>query len=88
MNAQTTTPKLIGLDTLAQMRDELRVRIHLARLEARTEWERLEPKWWELEEKVDALETVSKETARNLKAAAELLIGELTKGYQKIRETL
>ena len=88
MNAQTTTPTLTGLDKLAQMRDELRVRIHLARLEARSEWERLEPKWWELEGKVDALETVSKETAKNLKAAAELLIGELTKGYQKIRETL
>jgi hypothetical protein len=88
MNEQTTTPTLTGLEKLAQLRDEIRVRIHLARLEARTEWERLEPKWWELEEKVDALETVSKETAKNLKAAAELMIGELTKGYQRIRETL
>ena len=88
MNTQTTTPTLTGLDKLAQMRDELRVRIHLARLEARTEWERLEPKWWELEEKIDALETVSKETAKDLKSAAELLIGELKKGYERIRETL
>jgi len=88
MNTQTTTPTLTGLDKLAQIRDELRVRIHLARLEARTEWERLEPKWWELEEKIDALETVSKETAKDLKSAAELLIGELKKGYERIRETL
>ena len=88
MNTQTTTPTLTGLEKLAQMRDELRVRIHLARLEARTEWERLEPKWWELEEKIDALETVSKETAKDLKSAAELLIGELKKGYERIRETL
>lgn len=88
MNTQTTTPKLIGLDTLAQLRDELRVRIHLARLEARAEWERLEPKWWELEGKIDALETVSKEAAKDLKSAAELLIGELKKGYERIRETL
>ena len=88
MNVQATTPKLTGLEKLAQMRDELRVRIHLAGLEARTEWERLEPKWWELEEKVDALETVSMDTAKNLKIAAELLMEELTKGYQRLRDAL
>ena len=88
MYAQTTTPKLTGLEKLAQMRDELRVQIHLARLEARTEWERLEPKWWELEDKVDALEDASIETGKGLKAAAELLIEELEKGYQRIRTIL
>ena len=88
MNAQITTPKLTGLEKLAQMRDELRVQIHLARLEARTEWERLEPKWWELEGKIDALEDASAETAKDLKAAAELMIEELEKGYERIRTIL
>ncbi len=88
MNEQTTTSKLPGLDTLAQMRDELRVKIHLARLEARSEWERLEPKWWELEGKVEALEKASVETGKGLKAAAELLLEELKKGYDRVRETL
>lgn len=88
MNAQITTPTLTGLEKLAQMRDELRVQIHLARLEARTEWERLEPKWWELEGKIDALETASAETAKGLKAAAELMIEELEKGYERIRTIL
>ena len=88
MNVQATTPKLTGLEKLAQMRDELRVQIHLARLEARTEWERLEPKWWELEGKIDALENASAETGKGLKAAAELLIEELEKGYERIRTIL
>ena len=88
MNAQTTTPKLTGLEKLAQMRDELRVKIHLARLEARSEWERLEPKWWELEGKIDALENASVETGKGLKVAAELLIEELEKGYNRIRTIL
>lgn len=88
MNAQITTSKLPGLDTLAQIRDELRVKIHLAKLEARSEWERLEPKWWELEAKIDALETVSAEAGKGLKAAAELMIEELQKGYDRIRTIL
>ena len=88
MNVQTTTSKLPGLDTLAQIRDELRVKIHLARLEARSEWERLEPKWWELEGKIDALESASIETGKGLKVAAELLIEELEKGYNRIRTIL
>ncbi len=84
----STSSLTAGLEKLARMRDELRVQIHLARLDARSEWERLEPKWWELEAKAGALENATVESAKGLKAAAGMLVEELEKGYERIRAAL
>ena len=49
--------KLASLkEDLRQARDELRVQMHLAKADARDEWEKLEPKWDEFQEKLDKLE--------------------------------
>ncbi|ARA92675.1 hypothetical protein AWN76_005515 [Rhodothermaceae bacterium RA] len=77
---------------LKQRRDELRVKMSLARAEARDEWEKLEQKWEELEAKLEAkadkLEDVAEETTENLEAALELAAEELKKGYARIRAML
>jgi hypothetical protein len=36
------------LDALARLRDELRVQLHLGRLEGAEEFERLEGQWWKI----------------------------------------
>jgi hypothetical protein len=86
MNTQTT--KIPGLETLAQLRDELKLQIHLAKADVKTEWEKLEPKWAEVEMKGNALEKASVEAAKGLKAAIDLLIDELSAGYAQIRKAL
>jgi len=39
-----------GLDHLRTLRDEVRVRLHLAGMEARDEWNKLEPHLFEVEQ--------------------------------------
>lgn len=85
--ATETTP-FISYEKLAQLRDELKLKIHLGELDVRTEWtERLEPKWQELQKKLGPVEKASAETARQVTAAANLLIEELFKGYERLRKT-
>lgn len=86
MNTQTT--KIPGLEALAQLRDELKLQIHLAKADVKAEWEKLEPKWAEVEMKGQALENASVEAAKGLKAAIDLLIDELSAGYARIRRAL
>jgi hypothetical protein len=97
MSTETQTPPSPSLSQLAHLRAELSVQIHLAKIEARAEWEKLEQLWVDLEKKAEdlekasaikaqALEKASAESARDLKAAAELLIGEIGLGYERIRK--
>jgi hypothetical protein len=39
-----------GLSQLATLRDDIKVRIHLAELEVKDEWKKLEPKLFEVEQ--------------------------------------
>ena len=86
MNTQTIN--IPGMDTLAQLRDEMKLQVHLGKTEVKEEWEKLEPKWAELEMKGNALEKASVEAAKGLKTAIDLLIDELGKGYERIRKAL
>lgn len=89
METQTVATERSVFEGLAQLRDELRLQIHLASAEARTEWhERLEPKWRELGPKLEALEKASAETGKELSAAVGLLIDELVEGYERLRKAL
>ena len=76
-------------DTLAMLRDELRLQVHLAKAELRDEWnQKLEPRFWELKTKLDRVEEASAETATELRSAVKLLIDELQNGYERIRKSL
>jgi hypothetical protein len=90
MNTTPTvqTPETDSAAALAQLRDELRLKLHLAKAEARTEWERLETKWKELQRKLPAIETASAETGKEIGAALKLLTKELTEGYERIKKSL
>lgn len=88
MSTATLTVPFTGYENLAQLRDDLKVRIHLGEMDARDEWQKLEPKWWGLQRKVVAIENASAGAAQEITAAADLLIEELFKGYDRIRKAL
>lgn len=72
-------------DTLLQQRDELRVKLHLAKADARDEWEELERKWAEAQTKFSQVQKAAGESREGVEAAARLLGEELLKGYERIR---
>jgi predicted RNA-binding protein len=88
MSTATLTIPFTGYENLAQLRDDLKVRVHLGEMEARDQWQKLEPKWWELQRKVAAVERASAGAVQEITAAAELLIEELFKSYGQIRKAL
>ncbi|HEY2290571.1 MAG TPA: hypothetical protein VGM86_07705 [Thermoanaerobaculia bacterium] len=85
MSTATLTVPFTGYESLAELRDDLKVRIHLGEMDARDQWQKLEPKWWELQRKVTAVEQASAGAVQEITAAGNLLIEELFKGYDRIR---
>ena len=72
-------------EALLQQRDELRVRLHLAKADARDEWEELERKWADAQSKFSQLQKTGGESMENIEAAVRLLGEEILKGYERIR---
>lgn len=86
---ETTNTEKTKFEALAQLRDELKLQVHLAKADLRDEWnEKLEPKFWELKSKLGHLEEASVETAIELQSAMKSLMVELRDGYERIRKSL
>ncbi len=75
-------------EDLRAAREELRVRLHLGKLEARDLWEQLETKWQHAEGKLTVLGDASQEVAADVGEAAGLALAELKEGYAKLRRLL
>jgi hypothetical protein len=73
---------------LRTAREELRVRLHLGKLEARDQWEQLEKTWQHAEGKLKVLGDASQEVAAEVGEAARLALEELKEGYAKLRRLL
>ena len=73
---------------LRQTRDELRVQMHLAKADARDEWDRLETKWDEFQEKLDKVEDAAEDSAKDIGKVLAALGDEIKSGYKRIREAL
>lgn len=86
--ARRETPPIPGLDRIARMRDELRLKLALGKAEAKAEWERMERRWDELRSKARDLEGASVATASELRRAAGELIDEIGAGYERIKKAL
>ena len=74
--------------SLERMRDELRLKIHLAAADARSEWDELEKKWSHLRGKASTLGRVAGDAAGDVGEAVELLGKELKKGYERLRKVV
>ena len=75
-------------EQLKQHRDELRLKLHLAKADAKDEWASLEKEWEEMKPKLDAVCQEAGKTAESVGAALGLAIEELKNGYERLRNRL
>ncbi len=68
---------------LKQTRDELALRVHLASMEVREDWDELEGKWENFKARADV-----EQTAEGLGTALGQLGHELKDGYKRVRKAL
>ena len=76
------------LDKLEQERDELRVRLHLGKAEAKEEWDKLDARIDELRSRIDRAGDEAGEVMDDVTAAAKLLGDEIRLGFDRIRRML
>jgi len=76
------------MQKLETERDELRVKLSLAKLEAREEWEELEKKMDQLRGRMKVVGGEAKGAGGDVKAAADVLAGEIKEGLARIRKLL
>jgi hypothetical protein len=68
---------------LQKLRDELALKIHLASMETKEEWEKLEAKWQSF-----STNAALDETAQNISSAVKLLGDEIKEGYRRLKKAL
>jgi ClpP class serine protease len=89
MTSENSGADLHGLvDELRTQRDQLRVRLHLAKAEVKDEWARLEHKWAHVQANMDAIEREAGKAAEGVATALRLAAEELRTGYRRIRQRL
>jgi hypothetical protein len=76
------------VDDLTRQRDEINLKLHLAKAEVRDEWDKLEPKWEEVKGKMSTVREVAGQTAESVTAAAGLIADEIKQGYDRIKKAL
>ena len=76
---------LAGLKT---ERDELRVRLHLLKAEAREEWDEVEEHWQHLEARMKKVGASAAESGEDVLAAGKQLSEEIGNAYRRIRKSL
>lgn len=73
-------------EALRRLRDELRVKAHLGKAEARDVWERLEEKFRKAESQVKQVLREAEDPAQDLADAARELLHEVREGYRRLRK--
>lgn len=87
MSEQTQKLKAL-MERLEQERDELKLQLGLAKLEAREEWEEMEGKMEALRGRMRVLGNEAKEASGEVAAAAGALADELKEGFARIRRMM
>lgn len=70
------------IDTLRQLRDELKLKLHLAKAEARDRWDKLETKWTEIEARSAE---ARRESVKAISTATRKLVDELRDEYNELK---
>jgi hypothetical protein len=86
------TPKSNALQTtvtdLARRRDELRLKMHLAKADAKAEWERAERKWERIQSDLDRAEQGAGDAMDDIRKGVQTLAEEVSDAYKRIRSTI
>ncbi len=77
-----------AIEKLKQQRDELRLKMHLAKADARDEWDEMEGKWDHLRDRLKAAGGEASEAKGDVGDALKSLASEIKKGYERIRDQL
>jgi chromosome segregation ATPase len=76
------------VETIKTDRDELRVRLHLLKAEAKDEWDEVEEKWRHLEPKLKQLRDGAVESGEDIAAATSQLAEEIGNAYKRLRKVM
>jgi len=76
------------IDSVKQERDELKVKIHLASMEIRDEWEIVESKWQYFKSKATQLEHAANDSAHEVGEAVSTLGSELKEAYRHFKKSI
>src|SRR3569623_761767 len=76
------------LESLRRQRVMLKLKMHLARADARDDWAELEKKWQLLSAKSSSARRDAEDVSKNDFAAAKLVAEELRRGYERIGRDL
>jgi hypothetical protein len=76
------------IDSLKEERDELNLKVHLASMEVRGEWQDVEKKWEKLQSKGRYLGKASGESVHELGEAFSILGNELKETYGRLTRSL
>lgn len=76
------------LAALATLRDELKLKAHLAKSELKDELTKLESKWQRVDEEVRRTSTHAKSDVQAIGDQAKSLLNELKQGYESVKRQL
>jgi hypothetical protein len=73
-------------DELRHQRDELKLKLHLAKADAKDEWEVIEKKWEHARGRLAVIGKEAGAASKDVREAARLVLDEIKAGYQRIRK--
>ncbi len=76
------------VEKLQQERDELKLKMHLAKADAREEWDKLEERWNGAKSKLSEATEDAAEITDPVKEAGRALLEEIRLGYRRLKERL
>lgn len=76
------------IESLKKERDELNLKMHLAAMEVRDEWDSVEEKWQHFQSKGHQLSQATGESAHELGEAFSILGDELKETYRRLKNSV
>jgi hypothetical protein len=76
------------VEELRALRDDLKLQVHLGKMDAQRRFEKAEKDWESLEAKLRVLATASRESLGDVGEAVKLLLHEIRESYRHIRKAL
>ncbi len=79
---------LKDIKSLEQLRDELKLKLHLFKADMKDEWTRIEADWQKLQGQMKPVQKAAEKTATDVKVASERLFETVKRGYERIKGSL
>ena len=75
-------------EELRATRDEIKLQLHLGKMDARDQWDQIEKQWEHAEGKLKQLAEAANETTEDIAEATQMVLSEMKDGYKKLRSLL